>query len=364
MGHLILQGDNTIYPGFSLLGENTLSLTFDQTGGFGHFLELPFLVLSGTTSVSIASTGSTGGDNMLKQLAERNNDLTTLTISGPETFILGLDTGHSNIDDGVVTDIGATAFSPTKIHSSLTFIDASATTGGLEIFAGATNTGGAGSFKNGASLNPNVTITYTGLTIRGGSDTSIIENDAKNGIVSSGNGFNDQVILGGAGAKATMGFGGGDLARVGVSFMGTSEIAGSALGDKVTFGNAATAQLLVGAGAEVGSTAGTNSIGLTKVVNAADGMQIDFSAITTSSTIVGLPIVVGSSPNLTTTENAAVAELGGPGVVFFILGGNEYFIATKHTETVVSSDDAIVKLVGVHDLLHPSISSGVVTLHV
>ena len=113
MGHLILQGDNTIYPGFSLLGENTLSLTFDQTGGFGHFLELPFLVLSGTTSVSIASTGSTGGDNMLKQLAERNNDLTTLTISGPETFILGLDTGHSNIDDGVVTDIGATAFSPT-----------------------------------------------------------------------------------------------------------------------------------------------------------------------------------------------------------------------------------------------------------
>ena len=106
---------------------------------------------------------------------------------------------------------------------------------------------------------------------------------------SAGNGFNDQVILGGAGAKATMGFGGGDLAEVGVSFMGTSEIAGSALGDKVTFGNAATAQLLVGAGAEVGSTAGTNSIGLTKVVNAADGMQIDFSAITTSSTIVGCP---------------------------------------------------------------------------
>jgi hypothetical protein len=48
----------------------------------------------------------------------------------------------------------------------------------------------------------------------------------------------------------------------------------------------------------------------------------------------------GPSPNLTTTENAAVAELGGPGVAFFILGGNEYFIATNHNETVVSSDDA------------------------
>jgi hypothetical protein len=32
--------------------------------------------------------------------------------------------------------------------------------------------------------------------------------------------------------------------------------------------------------------------------------------------------------------------LGGPGVAFFILGGNEYFIATNHNETVVSSDDA------------------------
>ena len=182
MGHLILQGDNTVYPGFSLLGENSLSLTFDETGGFGHFLELPFLVLSGTTSVSIASTGAIGGVNMLEQVAEKTNDLTTLTLSGSETIALGLDTGHSNNDDGVVTDIGATAFSPTKIHSSLTLINASATTGGLEIFAGATNTGGAGTFENGASLNPNVTITYTGLTIRGGSGTDIIENDAKNGI--------------------------------------------------------------------------------------------------------------------------------------------------------------------------------------
>jgi hypothetical protein len=198
--------------------------------------------------------------------------------------------------------------------------------------------------------------------IRGGSDTSIIENDAKNGVVNSGNGFNDQVILGGAGAKATMGFGGGDLARVGVSFMGTSEIAGGALVDKVTLGNAATATLLVGVGAEVGSTAGTNSIGLTKVVNAADGMQIDFSAITTSSAIIHVPAVVGH-PTLTALENLAVSNLGGPGVAFFNFGGSEYFIATNHTETAVSSDDAIVKLVGVQELSHPSNTSGLVTLH-
>ena len=78
MGHLILQGDNIEYPGFSLLGENTLSITFDGSGGFGHFLELHFLVLSGTTSVSIATSGAPADFNIMSQLAEKTNDLTTL----------------------------------------------------------------------------------------------------------------------------------------------------------------------------------------------------------------------------------------------------------------------------------------------
>ena len=141
-----------------------------------------------------------------------------------------------------MTDIAATATSPTKIHSSLTLIDALATTGGVQIFAGATNTSGAGHFDNGASLNPNITITYTGLKIIGGSGNDFIENDAKNGIVHDGNGA-DLILLGGAGAKATLGTGTGDLVNVGSSNLGTSEAAGAALGDSVTFGVAATAEL-------------------------------------------------------------------------------------------------------------------------
>ena len=80
MAHLILPGDNTLYPGFSLLGESTLAITLDETG-IGHFEELPFLVLSGTTSVSIASTGAAGALNQVAQLAEKDNVLTTVTIS-------------------------------------------------------------------------------------------------------------------------------------------------------------------------------------------------------------------------------------------------------------------------------------------
>ena len=217
MGHLVLQGDNTTYPGFSLLGESSLAITFDESGAAGHFVFLPFLVLSGTTSVGITSTGVAGGENDLAQLAEKTNDLTTVTISGSDFLFLGTNALQSNSDDGVVTDIAATATSPTKIHSSLTLIDASATKGGVEIFAGATNTSGEGTFDNGASLNANVAITYTGLTIKGGSGRDFIENDAKNGIVTDGNGSGDHVILGGAGAKATLGTGTLDRAAVGDS---------------------------------------------------------------------------------------------------------------------------------------------------
>ena len=41
MGHLILQGDDTKYPGFSLLGESSLAITMDETG-IGGFIELRF----------------------------------------------------------------------------------------------------------------------------------------------------------------------------------------------------------------------------------------------------------------------------------------------------------------------------------
>jgi hypothetical protein len=361
MSHLTLQGDNFSWPGFSLLGESSLVITLDETGiGFN---ELDFLILSGTTTVSIGSVGNPAGINRLSQLAETNNSLTTVTISDSEDFVLGSGQ-QSNSGDGVVTDIAATATSPTKIHSSLTLIDASTTTGPLQIFAGAINTNGDGSFRDGESLNANVTITYTGLTIKGGSGQDFIENDAKNGIVTDGSGNNDVVALGGAGAKAVLGTGTGDKVFVGVSNLGSNETAGTALGDKVTFGSAATAELIIGPGAEAGSTAGTASIGLTKALNAAAGLDIDF--VVSNSNIVDetLNSTVASAATLTAAENAAVKAMGGAGVAYFSFHGNEYFIATNDIETTVSSNDAIVELVGITDIHHATSSGGLVTLHV
>jgi len=359
MGHLIRSGDDTAFPGVSLLGESSLAIKLDDTGT--HGLTLDFVVLSGTKSVSIASKAVTGGFNVLPQLVETNNDLTKVTVKGSGFFVLGAFTEDGNSGDGVVTDIGATAASPTTIHSSLTRIDASATTVGVDIFAGATNTSGAGDFQNGGSLNANVTITYTGLEIIGGSGSDKIENDAKNGVVIDGNGREDEVALGGAGAKAILGHGAFDGAFVGDSRSGIHEMPGSALGESVKFGAPATALLGVLTGAEAGSTAGTAHIGLTKVLNAAAGMQIDFSIVTGFGNIADETAVVASSKTLTAAENAAIAAMGGHGVAYFNYKGNEYFIASNNAETAVSSNDAVVELVGVHSL-HATISFDVVTL--
>jgi hypothetical protein len=341
MSHLILTGDNVTYPGIGSFGESSLTITMDDSGTNGLFINS--LELIGPPSVSIVSKGDAGGANQLLQLVD-GTVLTTVTISGSEPFFLGSGTGNSLTGDGVVSSgVG----SNTSFHSSLTLIDASATTGGVEIFAGATN----------HSLG---TITYPGLTIKGGSGNDDIENDAKNGIVIDGNG-KDQVALGGADAKAILGDGAGDRVGVGLSDLGTNETAGSALGDKVTFGSASNAELFVFQGSEAGSTAGTKSIGLTKVVNAADGMEIEFGNL--PHFIFDATTTVASATSLTAAENAAVNAFGSSGVVYFSFHGNEYFIATHNIETMVGSSDAIVELVGVTNI-HAMNNFGLVTLHV
>jgi hypothetical protein len=346
MSKLYLEGDDVVDI-VDLLGDSDVGLRMYDTGTLGYGLNL---ILNGTTTVHIVSDGDTGGSDHLRQLGDLGNVLTTVTIAGSEPFSLGSASGSSITGDGVVTQSLVGMVSPVKIHSSLALVDASATTGGVTIYAGATITFG------------DVTLTDTGLTIKGGSGVDIIENDAKNGVVTDGNGDGDTIILGGAAATAKLGAGFGDDVAVGFSLLGTTEAPGDTLGDKVTFGAPATSTLNVDPGAEAGSTAGTTSIGLTKVVDAAAGMKINFGEITTSSNAVNETGHVASAMNLTTAENEAVDALAGPGVAYFVYKGSEYLIATNNAETAVSADDAVVKLVGVIDLVATS-SSGIATLH-
>jgi len=362
MGHLTRSGDDANYVPVSVLGESSLAITLDDTGTKG--LGLQAVTLSGTTSVSIASSGVGGGGfTKLSQLDEKDNVLTTVTITGSEAFRFGSPTTDANSGDGVVTESAATATAPTTIQSSLTLIDASATTGGVTIFAGATNKADEGEFQNDRSINADVTITYTGLEIKGGLGTDYIENDAKDGIVIDGNGNGDIVILGGGHGMATVGTGTGDIVEVGNSALGSAGDPATAVNDTVKFGSASTATLDVYGGAEAGSTASTTNIGLTKVLDAAAGLNMYFwNLFSHTSIIADETAAVASAKNLTAAENHAVAALDGPGVAYFTYKGNEYFVATDFAETKVSASCEVVKLVGVTDLTATN-SAGVVTLH-
>jgi hypothetical protein len=338
---------------------DSLAVAFSIGGGGTATLES--LTSTGDAAVSIASNSTANFTeiNYLNQLNETNNVLTTVTITGSSPFYLG-GTGAPNSGDGVVTDSAISAAGvATTTAASLTLIDASATTGGVVIMAGASNVA-AGAYVNGGTLAANNTITYTGLTIKGGSGQDQIENDANNGLVIDGNHNGDVIYLGGSGANATFANGANDVGYVGQSQLVVGP-AGNSLGDTFTFGAGATAVLHIGIGAEAGSTAGTLSIGQTNVIGAAAGMGLDFTQVTAANGAVNENAAIAASTSLTNAENAAVDALGAAGVVYFNYGINEYVIAVHATEAVVSSADAVVELVGIANHAVTN-TAGIVTL--
>jgi hypothetical protein len=189
--------------------------------------------------------------------------------------------------------------------------------------------------------------------IKGGSGKDTIENDANNGIVTVGNHANDVVILGGSNENATLGTGAHDQVQVGVSHLGTTESPGQAINDTITFANGATAELVIGAGAEAGSTAGTENVGQTNVVGAASGMTVDLIIATSFLPIIDATATVSQAKTIETAENLAVASLGGQGgVAYFNFGNDEYIVDAPHAGgSGVGSSDSIVQLVGTQDLV-------------
>ena len=320
-------------------------------------LTLTTLTSTGDATVTIDSTGAagstaSGGYNGIGTLTETDGRLTTVTVTGNNYTYVG-NTG------GVDTDTATT--STTHITSALAKIDASATTGGVTVYAGNTTLDDSG-----------VEVSYNGLMIDGGSgDREVLYNGANGGVTLGGNGNSDTVWLGGSCAIGILGTGASDLAYVGSSAYvaaltpGGPEVPGVALGDTVTFGAGATATLKIYEGGKwdgatyVGGNPG-NGIGETIVVGAVPGLKVDLSAIVgTSGTVQNQQFAIAGAPNLTMAENDAVAALGTVGVAFFTFGGNEYLVAAHAAEAEVSLGDAVLQLHAVN-FTGLSMSGGVI----
>ncbi len=338
---------------------DSLAVTFNNTDTTTalNTLELGNLTSTGDGTVSIASTGAAGstasaGYNGIGTLTETHGHLTTVTVTGSNYFYLGY-------SGGVSTD--HTTTSTANITSGLTTIDASATTGGVEILAGNTTLD--------ASL---WEVSYQGLTLDGGSGNGdILYNGANSGVTIDGNGKGDALWLGGSDASGALGTGASDLACVGNSAYATAvtpaglEAVGAALDDTVTFKAGATATITIGQGAEWDGTTYVggkvqNGVGETIVDGAIAGLKIDLSGIVGGiATIQNQQAAVAGAGNLTTAENDAVAALEVVGVAYFTFGGNEYLVAAHTPEWAVSAGDAVVELHTVN-FTGLSMSAGVV----
>ena len=259
-------------------------------------LLLANLISTGDATISIDSTGAAGsapfgGYNGIGTLAETDGQLTTVRVTGNNYTYVG-NTG------GINTDTATTSTTP--ITSALVKIDASATTGGVTVYAGNTTLDGSG-----------LEVSYNGLMIDGGSgNREVLYNGANGGVTLGGNGDSDTIWLGGSGASGILGTGASDLAYVGSSAYaaaltpGGPEVAGAALGDTVTFGAGATATLKIFEGGKwdgatyVGDNP-SNGVGETIVVGAVPGLKIDLSGIVgASGTIQNQQFAIAGAPML------------------------------------------------------------------
>ncbi len=338
---------------------DSVAVTFHNTDSATALknLMLTAFTSTGDATISIDSTGAAGsapfgGYNGIGTLAETDGQLTTVTVTGNNyTYV-----GNSG---GINTDTATTSTTP--ITSALAKIDASATTGGVTVYAGNTTLDGSG-----------LEVSYNGLMIDGGSgNREVLYNGANGGVTLGGNGDSDTIWLGGSGASGILGTGASDLAYVGSSAYAAAltpsgpELAGAALGDTVTFGAGATATLKIFEGGKwdgatyVGDNP-SNGVGETTVVGAVPGLKIDLSGIVgTSGTVQNQQFAIAGAPNLTIAENDAVAALGAAGVAYFTFGGNEYLVAAHATEAGVSLGDAVVQLHSVN-FIGLSMNGGVV----
>jgi hypothetical protein len=297
-------------------GPNTLAVTFADASASAGINDLVALTSSTDATVSIVSGGTAPTTlNVIGAFAETDNVTTSITITGANQFFL----------DSVETNIGATAGAPTTVASSLTLIDGTADTGGLFIDAGTSST-----FNN-------VTTTYTGLKIEGGTGLDQITNNATSGVVVEQNHINDVITLGGAGGSGTFGTGTGDT---GVA---------NNTNQSFTWGSGATGVLDVIATAEV-TTAGAlaQTPEMTNVTGAVAGFTINMPTAnaTASASNETAAVTASHALSLIGALNADVTAFAAQGISYFIFSGQEYVVQSHAAETAISATDSIVHLVG------------------
>jgi hypothetical protein len=390
--------DTSNYTGSSLVlthagaGPDSLAVNFaPAAGNYGH---ISSITSTGDTAITIASNGGTPGTtyNYIGALNETDNVLSTVTITGGTYFYLWNGTSTT-----LETNTGATT-ATADVASALQVIDASATTGGVDISQGSSVAIGASGFNT----------TYTGLTIKGGTGGDSIWNYADHGTIIAGatakttvnydgdttSGFGnylevdgksavindsasaaaDDLVLNGAKDSAIVGSGSG--VNVWLNGLSDSVTLGAGTGVKVMVANDTGLALSDVATVNFGSgtatvfdnllynvTAGTNTA-------ATNGDMLTLNAAPTGDTVsfgVALANVAGALGAATSVSAAQTidqaiyyadqASAVANTAVWFLAGGNTYIVDNGANANGGTADDTVIVIVGAHDLSHATVTA-------
>lgn len=339
------------------------------------------LTSTGIETVNIASGGTTVNPvnffdtliaNKLKNYTDNSNKTTSVVVTGAREVTLGdivvsRDSTTKTTVDGVTLTFNGdfinqnatykaavAASSPTTIASAdvqaaLTTIDASATTGGANIWAGVSE-----SFVLANASATGYSQIYDGLTIKGGSGSDMIRNSAKNGVTTGGDG-KDWLIVDGTTGSADGGAGDDTL------------VANAGKGATLTGGTGNDTFDLTAAVMVASSTAALTEASTLRPVTITDfasGDILKFGPTTLASgVLVNGTAAVAAATSLfgaidaalkaTTSTTGITADVGTNVSVWFVYGGNTY-IANETDNTGagngLTGDDIVVKLTGIHTL--------------
>jgi hypothetical protein len=366
---------NDNYP-----GDENSTLTLAHTGtAQSHFMTVNYnsestvpllstisLNSTGDSAVSFNTPASGGGISHYAPsfgINESDNALNTLILTGGDYITL----------NNVATDVGANIAVGTTVASSLVKIDASGTTGGLDIEAGA-----------GATAH---SVSYSGLVIYGGSkgidditnwadngmiiggaqagSSSIYTNDSYNHFEVWGNNATiddsksastDILTLHGANDSALLGPGPAlySVVPIQVYVLDASNVLYNIGTDNITVGTGITTvfdELVLAASANGNILAINGSI---------NNCSLNFSSATPQDGSLGAAASVAGAQSLDQAINIFTGTDSGK-VVWFQYGGNTYIEAVGQAYSNYAASE-IVKLTGLVDLSHSAITNGL--LHI
>jgi len=341
---------------------NTLTGTPALTTKPTHYVT--GITTTGIETVNVSSAGTNTNTinminsnlilNQLVKFTDTTNVTSSIVITGSKEFTLGDIAATRDSTTQVVTAAGTMTAdgvyqnktldglntATANVTGALKTIDASASTGGVNIWAGVTDELVAASTPVAA-----VTQKYDGLTISGGSGSDFIRNSAKLGVTTGGAG-NDWLIVdgltgsadGGAGDDTLVANAGKAATLTGGTGKNTFDVTAGTIAASGTSALTIDSDLLVVTITDFKST-DTLKFGDTSL---SSGVLVD--ATTTVATKTSLFDALDAALKITTP-----VAVGDHVTVWFVYGGNTYIAhETANANNGLTQDDIVVKLTGTY----------------